>query len=372
MSATIYTCRSPAEFDEAVAQASKLLRNGKLVVVPTETVYGIAINLALRSAVQEAMELKHIKTPAPWVVHLPDAAATQRFLGKIPPVASRLMRKCWPGPVAFELPVAPEDRRKLTPLVGAATADEMTQGGMMAVRCPDNAVTHALLSRVKHPIAILGAGKSTAAHSADAIAKTISEAVAAIVDDGPTRYRKASTVVQVQQDKLKVVRPGVIDARIIYRMADLTILFVCSGNTCRSPMAAGFAREFLAKKLHTRPQDLADHHVLVLSAGTGAFSGMPATADAIAAAAELGADIEAHSSQPLTGELLRRADVIYTMTKGHLKEIIEMNPSVADKTFTLDENGDVSDPIGSSRENYRKVAQKIHALIAQRLDGIEL
>lgn len=99
---------------------------------------------------------------------------------------------------------------------------------------------------------------------------------------------------------------------------------------------------------------------------------MPATADAIAAAAELGANIETHASQPLTGELLRRADVIYTMTKGHLREILEMNPSVADKTFTLDANSDVTDPIGSSRENYRKVAQKIHALIAQRLDGIEL
>ena len=85
-----------------------------------------------------------------------------------------------------------------------------------------------------------------------------------------------------------MLRPGVIDERIILRLADLLILFICSGNTCRSPMAAGLAAKLLAERLHTVPDELPGHHVLIQSAGLQAARGLRATPEAIDAAGELG------------------------------------------------------------------------------------
>src|SRR5260221_9015022 len=126
------------------------------------------------------------------------------------------------------------------------------------------------------------------------------------------------------------------------------ILFVCTGNVCRSPMAEGLLRHML------RGRD----DIQVASAGLGAVDGMGVTDVAADVMAELGIDISSHLSQGLTSDLVRQADFIFVMTRQHQDALQMLFPSAAEKAFLVrefedfrvGENKDIADPIGQSIE----------------------
>ena len=129
-----------------------------------------------------------------------------------------------------------------------------------------------------------------------------------------------------------------------------TILFICTGNVCRSPMAEALFRQATAGRGDFR----------VLSAGLGALDGQPPTAHSVTAMRELGIDISGQRSRMLTAELVRQADYIFGMTHSHVDAIALLYPQAAEKTFLLREfddtleefEKDISDPIGGSYEVY--------------------
>jgi protein-tyrosine phosphatase len=151
-------------------------------------------------------------------------------------------------------------------------------------------------------------------------------------------------------------------------MLKTTILFVCSGNTCRSPMAESLARVTMAKKLGVAPDDLESKGVTIISAGAFAMPGTRAAAQAVEAVRPLGADLTKHRSRPLSVELIHQADVIFTMSRSHSAAVTALVPSAAEKTTTLDPNGDIDDPIGGDLELYQKLAVEIQALLERQLD----
>lgn len=147
------------------------------------------------------------------------------------------------------------------------------------------------------------------------------------------------------------------------RIVDLTqkrgqeILAVCTGNTCRSPMAEGILREMARQ---------AEREIRVSSAGLYA-DGAPVSAHAAAALAEKGIDISGHRARQLTPDMARSADLILTMTGAHRQMLAAALPDAADKVFTLaqwaGEDGDVLDPFGGSLEQYRACRDQIWELL---------
>lgn len=142
----------------------------------------------------------------------------------------------------------------------------------------------------------------------------------------------------------------------------MNILFVCTGNTCRSPMAA-----YIMEKVAVEN----DLDVLIESAGIFAAPGEGASENAIKAMSEMGIDITEHRTQLVTKPLLDKADVVLTMTEGQ-KRIIE--PTAGDKVYTLLEyagnEGDISDPFGGDLDEYEETAREIYDAIvdiAERL-----
>ena len=132
----------------------------------------------------------------------------------------------------------------------------------------------------------------------------------------------------------------------------MNILFVCTGNTCRSPMAAAIMEKIAIEN---------DLDVLIESAGLFAEVGQPATENAIKALAEMGIDLTFHQTKPLTEELIEKSDLTLTMTGAH-KELLK--PMAGGDVYTLKEyaggSGDISDPYGGDLEEYEETAREIY------------
>src|SRR5882757_2413317 len=148
-----------------------------------------------------------------------------------------------------------------------------------------------------------------------------------------------------------------------------TILFVCTGNVCRSPMAEGIFRHIMKGRRDFQ----------VMSAGIGAMQGQPPSPYAVQAVRELGIDISKQRSRMLTAELVQEADFIFGMTHSHVDTVFLLYPQAAEKTFLLREfdetldifEKDISDPIGGSYDVYLNCRDQIEQGIASLLRFVD-
>jgi protein-tyrosine-phosphatase len=138
-----------------------------------------------------------------------------------------------------------------------------------------------------------------------------------------------------------------------------SVLFVCTGNTCRSPLAEGICRALLAEQLGVSVGQLTDLGYLIRSAGIAAFPGDSASPEAIDIAHELGLDLTTHRSRPVNPELLTEATDVIVMTEGHHSLLKFRYGGFGPEPKLLARDADIPDPIGGDRSDYEACATLI-------------
>ncbi|MEK6643811.1 MAG: L-threonylcarbamoyladenylate synthase [Planctomycetota bacterium] len=372
MSAEKISLTTEGDHRDEIRRAARILADGGLVAFPTETVYGVAANAANESAVKRLRALKGLTTDQPFTVHIGRREDWGDFVSVRSAMAERFVRKGWPGPLTLILPVEDPSRTKVHERLGELGSRSIYANGTVSIRFPDYPAAEQLLSESGVPVIASGANLPGDAvpTDGDGLETGLGDRVDVILDGGPTRYRKVSTVVSVDGNGYKLLREGVWDARTIRSLATLQVLFVCSGNTCRSPMAEGLFRHMMAERIGCRDDELAMRGVVIRSAGTSAHGGGGVSEEAVGVCLQRGVDIAGHRSQRLAMELIHSADYIYTMAAHHADVVRSLVPSAAWKVTTLAGDEEITDPIGGSVDEYVRVADRIELALKKRLDEV--
>jgi protein-tyrosine-phosphatase/tRNA A37 threonylcarbamoyladenosine synthetase subunit TsaC/SUA5/YrdC len=334
-----------------VRHASRALRAGRVVALPTDTTYVLAASGQAPDAVGRlpadtgGLEVA-VRTPA----------EARDWLPGLGPLGLRLARRCWPGPLTL---VQGAGEEGLAGRLPAPVRERLCPRDLLGVRSPAHRAVLDVLRRVAGPVLVAPlADEGGAAGPADLL-----------VDDGPCRFGGPATAVRVEGGAWSVVRPGVLAEDQLRQQSACLVVFVCTGNTCRSPLAEALFKKRLADSLGCAPEELPARGFLVLSAGVSAYPGGPAADEAVEVARAYGADLSAHRSRPLTRELAAQADYLVAMTWQHLQAVLSTCPQVGGAARLLNPSGEVADPVGQPAPVYeecaRQIWQHLDALVAE-------
>ncbi|MHC4456394.1 MAG: L-threonylcarbamoyladenylate synthase [Planctomycetota bacterium] len=357
-----------------IKEAAALIDAGGLVAFPTETVYGIAC----RVQTQSLTKLNNLKGRTPdkhYTLHIDRRDEVKKYVPAMGLRVEKLINKTWPGPLTIVFELSNEDMDKQQSRLDKAVFEYLyTNDNTIGIRCPDNPIASLLLESTKSPVVAPSANITGQEPSVDPqqVITQFSGQIELLLDGGPCRHKKSSTVVKIGNKGLKILRKGVYTEKYLQEISQVKFLFVCTGNTCRSPIAEGTFRKYLAKKLDCEVDHLDKMGYKTFSAGILETSGSPATREAIAACAAKGIDIKAHKSRTLSQELVEESDFIFAMAQMHREQIIALSSAASEKCVLLAENKDIPDPIGQPQQVYNNCAEMIEKAIIKRIGEIVL
>lgn len=354
---------------DVIRAAAAAIKRGKLVGLPTETVYGLACRAGHR-CISALDKLKGRPPAKPYTVHIADPLELPRYVPVTGLKAKRLITHAWPGPLTIIFTLTDEEARIRRGALGPEVFDLLYANRSIGLRCPEHRAAAGILKQADCPVVAPSANPSGEEPPLDAVSVMayFGGRIELVVDAGAATFGGPSTIVAAGPGRLDILRQGVLPRSRLEELSRVTVLFVCSGNTCRSPMAAAFWRQAVAEKLGCKLDELSDYGYIAYSAGLSAVSGLAASAQAIAACAAEGLDISGHKSRAMDGRLLGECDVVFAMTEAHCRGLASLG--AGGKCLLVAERTDVPDPVGGSQEQYNRCAEIIRSAIRERVNEL--
>jgi len=326
-----------------IIHCAKVLRKGGLVIFPTETVYGIAADYNNPDAMKRLIEVKQRKEDKPFSVLISQKGLISNYTSCTDQYIYKVIDRFWPGPLTVVVPAK-------------------EKGKTIGVRMPNHEIALRLVRESRCSIAAPSAnieGKEAPKTFEDAM-RDLDGIVDIAIDGEDAHHGKGSSVIDLTSKEPKVIRKGNVSLEQINEAANKkAVLFVCTGNSCRSVMAEYYLKDQLKGR----------DNVEICSAGTGVFIQSTASGETMAVLSEDSIDASEHVSQPLSSILLKKSDLIFVMTYAHRSQVLERVPSVESRVYMLREftnippdfqgSLDIPDPIGRSSQEYKFCAQLI-------------
>ncbi len=366
---TVLPFEAPADVAAALPRAVAHLRRGGVLAHPTETVYGLG-SRADPDGLAALADVKGRERDKPFLLLVSDRTMAERLTLTFTEAAEALARAFWPGPLTLIL-------------AGGRDLPDGVRGGAggVAVRWTSHAGTARLVAALGEPLT------STSANVAGADpARDVPSVLARFAAPITTRESSSSWMAERRgtrrprrwliapspsrgsyaPDRSRRPRCGPSSGLNLSPMPVRKVLLVCTGNICRSPLAAALLERALGERGAT---------IQVSSAGTGAWDGAPVSEGAYLVGLEQGLDLSGHRARLLTRDLVETSDLVLTMARHHRARVDELGGE--GRVFVLGEYAgrgadaaEVSDPFGGDLEVYRRTCGELAELIAAAVDRI--
>jgi len=348
-----------------IKKSAEVIKSGGIIVYPTDTLYGLGVDITNKQAMDRLYYLKGRKAAKPVSILVNNLEQIEQLVGKLYKIEYNASKLFFPGKIT--LIISAKDKLSIP---------RMSHLKKLGFRIPQSKTTNMLIEYAGTPISTTSVNISSKENvkNVEDILAIFGDKIDLILDAGPVQSTKGSSILDLTTEPPTLLRKGEISrSEIVQKLGyeistnycnKYLITFICSGNICRSPMGEGIIKKIISKSKY---RNIVDAN----SAGTLNISNSPVHINALKVSEDNGIDINAHISKHVQAKIVRESNLIIAMALDHFAYLRRKYPPFKNKIILLKQwkksrtltNPSISDPIGHDEEFFKKTFVEIETEI---------